>query len=78
MGQLSNPGRRPVQRRLRGPEVDTVVALYQAGQSLRELAAELGIHHRTVAAHLDQRGVPRRVNRRKMTLKGRPRGNQKL
>ena len=46
--RLSNPARRPVQRRLRSSEVDTLVARYEAGQSLRGLAAELGIHHRTV------------------------------
>ncbi len=68
-GRLSNAGRRPVQRRLRSSEVDTLVARYEAGQSLRGLAAELGIHHRTVAAHLEQRAVPRRVNRPKMTAR---------
>ena len=66
-GQLSNPARRPVLRRLRSSQVDTLVARYEAGQSLRGLAAELGIHHRTVAAHLEQRAVPQRVNRPKMT-----------
>jgi DNA-binding transcriptional regulator LsrR (DeoR family) len=40
---------------------------YQAGRTLADLAAELGIHRRTVAAHLERRGVQRRVNRRKMT-----------
>lgn len=66
-GRLSNPGRRPVQRRLCESEVDTLVAGYQAGRSLRQLATELRIHPRTVAAHLEQRGVLRRVNQRKMT-----------
>jgi DNA-binding CsgD family transcriptional regulator len=41
-------------------EIDELVNQYNAGHSLRELAAEHGIHPRTVAAHLARRGVPRR------------------
>lgn len=48
-------------------EVDQLVAGYEAGQSLPELANNCGIHHRTVAAHLEQRGVPRRANLRKLS-----------
>lgn len=66
-GRLSNPGRKVVQRRLNEVEIDQLVCEYQTGRTLADLAAELGIHHRTVAAHLEARGVPRRVNRRKMT-----------
>ena len=65
-GQLSNPGRRPVQRRLPRSDVDELAAGYKGGLSLRALAEALGVHHRTVAAHLDQLGVPRRVNPCKM------------
>ena len=65
-GRLSNPARWPVQRRLRGSEVDELAARYEAGSSLRAIAEAFGVHHRTVAAHLEQLGVPRRLNRRKM------------
>jgi DNA-binding CsgD family transcriptional regulator len=36
------------------------VRLYGEGRSIREVAAELGIHHRDVWRHLDQAGVARR------------------
>lgn len=65
-GRLSNPAPRPVQRRLLTSEVVTVASDYRAGRSLRELAETLGVHHRTIAAHLQQLGIPRRVNQRKM------------
>ena len=65
-GRHSNPSPRPVQRRLRASEVDTIGVEYQAGRSLRAIAKVLGVHHWTVAVHLEQLGVPRRVNRRKM------------
>lgn len=48
-------------------DVDKLVAGYQAGRSLPELGDEFGVHHRTVAAHLEQRGVKRRVNIRKLS-----------
>ena len=66
-GQLSNPPRRPVLRRLNEVEIDRLVCEYQAGRTLADLAAALGVHRRTVAAHLEARGVQRRVNRRKMS-----------
>jgi sulfur carrier protein ThiS len=66
-GRLSNPPQRPVLRRLSEVEIDKLVCEYQAGRTLADLAAELGLHRRTVAAHLEARGVQRRVNRRKMT-----------
>ena len=65
-GRLSNPTPQPVQRRLRASEVDTIGVEYQAGRSLRAIAKVLGVHHWTVAVHLEQLGVPRRVNRRMM------------
>jgi hypothetical protein len=47
--------------------VDRLVTGYRAGRSLADLAQALGVHCRTIAAHLEQRGVQRRVNLRKMT-----------
>ena len=54
-------------RRLDEVEIDELACSYRAGRTLADLAAELGVHQRTVAAHLDSRGVERRVNRRKMS-----------
>ncbi len=69
-GQLSNPARRNVQRRLTDPEIDELVNEYQTGRTLADLASVLGIHRQTVAAHLEKRGIQRRANRRKMTDDG--------
>ena len=66
-GRLSNPRPRAIQRRLNTTEIGRLVAGYRAGQSLSDLAKEFCIHHRTVAAHLEQCGVPRRINARKFT-----------
>jgi lambda repressor-like predicted transcriptional regulator len=55
-----------VQRRLRGFEVDELVEKYNDGQSLHQLGDKFGVHGRTVAAHLERRGVPRRVTSRKL------------
>ncbi len=57
----------PVLRRLTPPQIEDVVAGYQSGRSLIELAQEFGIHHRTVAGHLERLGVARRVNLTKMS-----------
>ena len=43
-----------------------MAARYETGRSLRAIAEALGVHHRTVATHLEHLGVPRRVNGRKM------------
>jgi lambda repressor-like predicted transcriptional regulator len=67
VGQLSNPGPRAIQRRLRAAEIDDLVTLYRAGRSLADLADNYGVHHRTVAAHLEQRGIQRRLNLPKMS-----------
>src|SRR5437762_2729028 len=67
MGQLSNTPRRPIQHHLTDREIDQLVNDYQTGRTLADLAAVLGIHRRTVAAHLAARGIERRVNGRKMT-----------
>jgi len=65
-GRLSNPALRPVQRRLGPREIETLANKYRAGQSLRAVAEALGVHHQTVAACLQQLGIPRRANERKM------------
>ena len=65
-GRLSNP-RPTVLRRLSHIEIDEIVCSYRAGRTLADLAAEMGVHRRTVATHLDSRGVARRVNRRKVS-----------
>jgi hypothetical protein len=64
---LPKPVRRSVQRRLDEAEIDQLVAGYRTGRSLADLAEALGIHRRTVAAHLEARGIPRRTNKPKMT-----------
>ncbi len=66
-GRLSNPTPRPVQRRLGRAEIDTIISNYQAGHSLRAIAKLLGIHHHTIAAHLQRHGIARRLNQREMT-----------
>ena len=66
-GRLSNPTPRPGQRRLGDAEIDTMISNYQAGQSLRAIAKLLGVHHHSIAAHLQRHGIARRLNQRKMT-----------
>jgi hypothetical protein len=66
-GQLSNPDGKPIQRRLTDVDVDELVTGYRAGRSLPDLADDFGVHRRTVATHLEQRGVRRRLNLRKMS-----------
>jgi len=41
-------------------EVDELVAVYQAGATLRGLAKQFHVHRLTAAAHLARRGVPLR------------------
>jgi len=48
-------------------QIEDVVAGYQSGRSLADLAQEFDIHHRTVAGHLERLGVARRVNLTKMS-----------
>jgi transposase-like protein len=52
----------PVQRHLTPSDFETVVAQYQCGRSLKDLAREFGVHHRTVADYLERLGIARRVN----------------
>ena len=47
-------------RRLGADDVDRLVAAYSAGATAKDLAAEYGIHRRTVAAHLTRAGALRR------------------
>jgi hypothetical protein len=51
-----------VQRRLPAEAVVELVKAYKAGRTLKELAVEFQIHRRTVAAHLERHGVPRRAH----------------
>ena len=66
-GWISNPARRTILRRLNDVEIDDLATEYRAGRTLADLAHEFGIHPRTVAARLNTRDVPRRINRRKMS-----------
>ena len=54
-GRLSNP----TQRRLSPTDIDDLIAAYQVGATISQLAAEFDVHRTTVAAHLDRLGVPR-------------------
>ena len=54
-GRLSNPP----QRRLSPTDIDDVIAAYQAGATISQLAMEFGVHRTTLAGHLDRHGVPR-------------------
>lgn len=44
-------------RRLRPAEVDELVAAYRSGATIRELAAQFGVHRATVGQHLAAQGV---------------------
>ncbi len=54
----------PVKVTGRGPlqdhEIDQIVKLYTSGQSVRQVAASMGLHKTTISIHLERRGVPRR------------------
>ncbi len=62
-GRLSNP----VQRRLSSTEIDRLAQAYADGISNDALARLYDVHRTTVMAHLELRGVPRRVNRRELS-----------
>ena len=57
----------PVQRRLTPSQLEALAARYQSGRSLNDLAREFGVHHRTVADHLERLGIARRVNLPKLS-----------
>ena len=44
-------------------DADDLIAAYQAGATLNQLADHYGIHRTTVAAHLDRHGAPRHDDR---------------
>src|SRR5690242_1425192 len=44
-------------RQLSTSEVDELVARYQAGATVRQLATEFGVHRATVGRHLEARGI---------------------
>ncbi len=48
------------QRRLRGAEIDKLVAGYLVGATVYELAEQFGVHRSTVSELLERRGVTRR------------------
>ena len=58
-GQLSNPP----QRRLSPTDIDDLIAVYQGGATISQLAADFGVHRTTVGEHLDREGVPRHSER---------------
>ena len=58
-GRLSNP----TQRRLSTSNIADLIAAYDAGATISQLAAEFGIHRTTVGALLDRRQVPRHRER---------------
>lgn len=62
---LSDRKRRRV-RQLSAVEINELVKAYRAGSSAQVLADQFVIHRTTVLLHLERRGVPRRVNKRKM------------
>jgi hypothetical protein len=51
-------GRRQVQRRLTPEEVKQLVAEYQAGDNMVQLAKRWHLHRTTVTDHLRRTGVP--------------------
>ena len=58
-GRLSNP----TQQRLSPSNIADLIAAYDAGATISQLAAEFGIHRTTVAARLDRHQVPRHRER---------------
>jgi hypothetical protein len=52
---------RQTQRRLRGPEIDELVAGYQAGATVYELAERFRMHRVTVSATLKRKGIALRA-----------------
>jgi DNA-binding CsgD family transcriptional regulator len=66
-GRSTRPPGPPVQRRLTPSQLEVLSARYQSGRSLNDLAREFGVHHRTVAEHLERLGIARRVNLPKLS-----------
>lgn len=61
---VAKSGRR--QRRPKPVEVDDLVAMYESGMSVNELASQVKIHRTTVMADLRRRGVQTRRNWREL------------
>jgi transposase len=57
---------RPRQRRFRDADLHDLAAAYDAGATVKELAATFGVHRNTVTLGLDRQGVTRRP--RSLTL----------
>jgi DNA-directed RNA polymerase specialized sigma24 family protein len=55
--------RRQTQVRLTDEELDVVIAAYERGLTLAELASTFGADRRTLANRLERRGIPRRGRR---------------
>ena len=49
------------QRRLSAEEVETLVAAYESGTSIKDLTTAYGLHRKTVVRHLDRALVIRRA-----------------
>jgi len=62
-GRLSNP----VLRHLSPGDVNKLVELHTEGSSIDAVARHFGVHRTTVISHLEDHGVPRRGNARKLT-----------
>ena len=58
---------RQVLRRLRPVDIDSLIAAYGQGQSVRSLVELFGIHRTTVLARLERHGVSRRRTVCKLT-----------
>lgn len=54
-------------RRLPASEVERLVVRYCDGSTVNALAAEFGIHRKTVMDHLRRAGIPRRVDAMRWT-----------
>ena len=55
------------QNRLKPPEIEGLVALYESGVSVNQLATQVKIHRTTVMAHLRRRGIRTRRCLRKLS-----------
>jgi transposase-like protein len=56
-----------LQRRLTPSQLEAVAEQYQSGRSLHDVARDFGVHHRTVAEHLERLGIARRVTLPKLS-----------
>ena len=55
------------QNRLKPPEIEGLVAMYESGVSVNELASQVKIHRTTVMTHLRRRKVKTRRHMRKLS-----------